>query len=108
MLAGIVQSPDADNPINGDAALARRTPRLCARCHGGHGRHHAEVAAQTAAGTLALHPRRAPNDCTETPAKTNSWGFFCDFFVRWWDDHRRSASRWQPARRPSNTADIAS
>ncbi|HEY3008593.1 MAG TPA: transglycosylase domain-containing protein [Micromonosporaceae bacterium] len=31
---------------------------------------------------LDIRVKRAPNDCVATIK--NSWGFFCDFFYRWW------------------------
>ncbi|MFG1610936.1 transglycosylase domain-containing protein [Actinoplanes sp. NPDC049265] len=31
---------------------------------------------------LKHETRRSPNGCAEV--KVNSWGFFCDFFYRWW------------------------
>ncbi|WDZ85752.1 penicillin-binding protein [Micromonospora cathayae] len=31
---------------------------------------------------LTVKGKRAPNGCVQT--KVNSWGFFCDYFYRWW------------------------
>jgi membrane peptidoglycan carboxypeptidase len=89
LIAGLVQSPDTDNPISGDrtAALNRRgyvldsmvemkviTP---------------EQAARAKATPLALKPKadESPNGCTSVPEEHNDWGFFCDYFVQWWDSH---------------------
>ena len=44
-----------------------------------------------AAAALGLRPQTPPNDCTAVPAATNVWGFFCDYFVQWWDAQPRSA-----------------
>ena len=45
-----------------------------------------EQADAVAAAPLGLKPKHTPNDCTEVPTATNSWGFFCDYFLKWWDD----------------------
>jgi membrane peptidoglycan carboxypeptidase len=86
LLAGLVQSPDADNPISGDqqAALDRRSYVLDAMAK-------MKVisdaeAKQTAAEKLVLHPTEAPNDCSAMPAGHDDWGFFCDYFRQWWND----------------------
>lgn len=86
MLAGIIQSPDADNPVNGDADLARSRRAYVLDAMAGMGVITQQLADETAAGTLGLKAQRPPNDCTEVPSATNSWGFFCDYFLRWWDD----------------------
>jgi membrane peptidoglycan carboxypeptidase len=84
LLAGIVQSPDTDNPASGDrtAALARRTYVLNAM---------AKMSAISAtqahtaeAEPLALNPSQEPNNCTAVPPGHDDWGFFCDYFERWW------------------------
>ncbi|WP_328343444.1 transglycosylase domain-containing protein [Micromonospora sp. NBC_00421] len=86
LLAGLVRSPDTDDPINGDAdaALTRRSyvlDRMVAL---------AQVPAADAAAArdapLALRPSRTPNDCTAVPETRNDWGFFCDWFTQWWSD----------------------
>jgi membrane peptidoglycan carboxypeptidase len=85
LLAGVVQSPDTDNPIDGDrkAALARRSYVLDAMVKAG------DITATRAAtakrAPLDLNPSTTPNDCTSVPANHNDWGFFCDYFVRWWE-----------------------
>ncbi|MEU8374021.1 transglycosylase domain-containing protein [Micromonospora sp. NPDC048894] len=86
LLAGLVRSPDTDDPINGDAdaALTRRSyvlDRMVAL---------AQVPAEDAAvardAPLTLRPSRTPNDCTAVPEQRNDWGFFCDWFTQWWSD----------------------
>ncbi|MFK3982334.1 transglycosylase domain-containing protein [Micromonospora sp. NPDC050397] len=85
LLAGLVQSPDADNPISGDkqAALDRRSYVLGAM---------AKLkmitddeAKRIAAEPLALHPTQAPNDCGAMTSGHGDWGFFCDYFRQWWN-----------------------
>jgi hypothetical protein len=83
LLAGLVQSPDADNPITGDqtAALGRRTYVLDAMAKMGV---ISTADADTAKTTpLVLHPSTLPNDCASV--SHNDWGFFCDYLRQWWD-----------------------
>jgi membrane peptidoglycan carboxypeptidase len=87
LIAGLVQSPDTDNPISGDrkAALNRRAYVLDSMV-----RMNAITPAQAAsarATPLALKPKadESPNGCTSVPEAHNDWGFFCDYFVQWWD-----------------------
>ncbi|MER7460905.1 transglycosylase domain-containing protein [Micromonospora sp. NPDC126480] len=85
LLAGLVRSPDTDDPINGDAdaAVQRRAYVLGQLVETG------QIQAAEAAGAnaepLALRPSETPNDCTAVPAAHNDWGFFCDWFTRWWN-----------------------
>ncbi|MEV1144617.1 transglycosylase domain-containing protein, partial [Micromonospora sp. NPDC049799] len=85
LLAGLVQSPDTDDPINGDAdaALGRRAyvlDRLVEL-----GQLVADEAARAKAEPINLRPSETPNDCTAVPEAHNDWGFFCDWFTRWWN-----------------------
>ncbi|MGC4809961.1 transglycosylase domain-containing protein [Micromonospora sp. DT228] len=84
LLAGLVQSPDSDDPINGDAdsALARRSYVLERLVESG--QVSADAAAAARAEPLQLRPSATPNDCTAVPEALNDWGFFCDWFTRWW------------------------
>jgi membrane peptidoglycan carboxypeptidase len=81
LLAGLLQSPEADNPVTGDKdrALQRRTYVLQAMAHAGDIT--AEQASTANAEKLVLKPGSSPNDCT---AATTSTGYFCDYFRRWW------------------------
>jgi membrane peptidoglycan carboxypeptidase len=83
LLAGLVQSPDADNPVTGDktAALNRRTYVLDAMAK--MGVISTADAATAKAAPLVLHPSTLPNDCTSV--SHNDWGFFCDYLRQWWD-----------------------
>ncbi|WP_254909947.1 transglycosylase domain-containing protein [Micromonospora sp. NBS 11-29] len=84
LLAGLVQSPDAYSPIDGDkdAALARRGYVLDAMAETG-----AITTAQAATATtepLRLRPTAQPNGCTATGPDRDGWGFFCDYLRQWW------------------------
>ncbi|MER7475232.1 transglycosylase domain-containing protein, partial [Micromonospora sp. NPDC000018] len=85
LLAGLVRSPHSDDPINGDAdaALARRAYVLDRLVESG--QVPAAAAERARAEQLRLRPSQTPNDCTAVPAAHNDWGFFCDWFTRWWN-----------------------
>ncbi|GIF73710.1 transglycosylase domain-containing protein [Asanoa siamensis] len=82
LLAGLVQSPDAYDPIHGDKAAAqtRRGYVLDALVKAG------DVspadAEQARTSPLGLHPGTVPNGCTA--AEPENARFFCDYFVSWW------------------------
>ncbi|WP_433048157.1 transglycosylase domain-containing protein [Dactylosporangium sp. CS-033363] len=85
LLAGLLQSPDADNPISGDrkAALERRAYTLDAMA-----KMHVitpEEATAATASELKLSVTRPPNDCASVADEHNDWGFFCDYFRQWWN-----------------------
>ncbi|WP_091076035.1 transglycosylase domain-containing protein [Micromonospora nigra] len=84
LLAGLVQSPEAYNPINGDtdAALARRADVLDAMADTG--AITAAQATETKAEKLALRPTAQPNGCTAVDGDHDNWGFFCDYLRQWW------------------------
>lgn len=84
LLAGLVQSPEAYSPIDGDKgqALVRRGYVLDAMAETG-----AITAAQATAAkaeALTLRPTAQPNGCTATAQGHDDWGFFCDYLRRWW------------------------
>jgi membrane peptidoglycan carboxypeptidase len=85
LLAGLLQSPDADNPISGDrgSALQRRAYTLDAMTK--MGAVTAGDAAVAQAEPLELKQSRVPNNCTSVPPQHNDWGFFCDYFRQWWN-----------------------
>ncbi|WP_229399998.1 transglycosylase domain-containing protein [Micromonospora okii] len=84
LLAGLVQSPDAYSPIDGDAdaALTRRGYVLDAMA--ATGAITAERAEAAKAEKLALRPTAQPNGCTAVAEGHEDWGFFCDYLRRWW------------------------
>jgi membrane peptidoglycan carboxypeptidase len=40
---------------------------------------------QAKAEPLRLKTSQQPNDCTAASGKHHNWGFFCDYFVQWWN-----------------------
>ena len=84
VLAGLLQSPDGDNPINGDrtAALERRSYVL--RSLAKAGSITTEQADAAEAEPIQLNPRRQPNSCASVAPEHNDWGFFCDYLQQWW------------------------
>lgn len=84
LLAGLVQSPEAYSPIDGDAeaALERRAYVLDSMVETG--AITAEQAAQAKAERLTLRPTAQPNGCTAVAQGRDDWGFFCDYLRQWW------------------------
>jgi membrane peptidoglycan carboxypeptidase len=85
LIAGVVQSPDADNPIAGDKsqARARQLYVLGAMVKAGMITQAQETKA--AAEKLKYGGTTDPNGCVDASGTTNGWGFFCDYLRRWWD-----------------------
>lgn len=81
-LAGMLQSPEADNPVDGgsDRTLIRRVYTLNAML--GMGTITAGQAAAANAEELNIVRGTTPNDCA---AAAKDYGFFCDYFRQWWD-----------------------
>ena len=87
LLAGLVQSPDSYNPIARDqsSALSRRAYVLDSM--NAMGVITASQQAKAKAAKIGLKPRALPGQgCTGVPSDHNDWGFYCDYFVRWWDE----------------------
>ncbi|MEV4536844.1 transglycosylase domain-containing protein [Asanoa sp. NPDC049518] len=85
MLAGMVKAPSDYDPTNSDGygqAVARRNYVIDNMFE--IGAITAEQRDKAKAVKLAVKGKRAPNGCVATTK--NSWGFFCDFFYRWWMD----------------------
>ena len=85
LIAGIVQSPDADNPIGGDRARARERQLYVLGAMRAAGtitpaQHDAAVAEK-----LTFAGRTQPNGCVDASGAGDGWGFFCDYLRRWWD-----------------------
>ena len=85
MIAGIVQSPDGDNPISGDRkqAVIRQHYVLNAMLKSG-----AITAAeqqQALAEKLKFRSEPRSNGCVEAAGGSAGWGFYCDYLRRWWD-----------------------
>ncbi len=57
-----------------------------------------EQAAEAKAIPVEVEVRRQPNECVSTTE--NHWGFFCDFFYRWWMEQEAfGATPWERERR---------
>ncbi|WP_406071370.1 transglycosylase domain-containing protein [Micromonospora sp. NBC_01638] len=84
LLAGLVQSPDAYSPIDGDkdGALGRRSYVLDSMV--ATGAITAAQAVQAKAEPLTLRPTAQPNGCTAVSQGHDDWGYFCDYLRRWW------------------------
>jgi membrane peptidoglycan carboxypeptidase len=98
-LAGLVQSPSSYSPRTEEgrrAAQERRDWVLDQMLD-------TEVisprqAAEAKAIELDVEPRRQPNMCVGVA--TNQWGFFCDFFYRWWlEQEAFGATPWEREQR---------
>lgn len=82
LIAGIVQSPEADNPIGGDRAQARARQLYVLGAMVKAGRITEAQSRAAAAEKLTFSGRTQPNGCVDASGQT---GFFCDYFQRWWD-----------------------
>ncbi|WP_239676692.1 transglycosylase domain-containing protein [Natronosporangium hydrolyticum] len=97
-LAGLVQAPSQFSPSEGGLAAAteRRNWVLDQMVDTG-----AITRAEAAEGKrveLDLEPERQPNMCVGVAI--NHWGFFCDYFYRWWlEQETFGATRWEREQR---------
>jgi membrane peptidoglycan carboxypeptidase len=85
LIAGIVQNPEADNPISGDRAKARARQLYVLAAMAKAGTITPAQQAAAAAEKLKYTGRTQPNGCIQASGATNGWGFFCDYLQRWWD-----------------------
>jgi membrane peptidoglycan carboxypeptidase len=83
-LAGLVQAPSEYDPAGQDRgpATERRNYVIDRMVELGYVA--PDVAAAAKKQPIRLRLTTPPNDCISVPAKTNHWGFFCDFFKSWW------------------------
>lgn len=83
-LAGLVQAPSAYDPVTQDqqAAIDRRNWVIDRMA--GLGYVAPAVAEKEKAKPIKLNRSDPPNDCVSVPEEHTDWGFFCDFFRRWW------------------------
>ncbi|MEV1286063.1 transglycosylase domain-containing protein [Micromonospora sp. NPDC049679] len=83
MLAGMVKAPTAFNPNSPGGAQAAKERRNYVIDNmvdiGAITQQEADAAKAT---PLKVTGKQAPNGCVAT--NKNSWGFFCDYFYRWW------------------------
>ncbi|MFI7081095.1 penicillin-binding protein [Micromonospora sp. NPDC049903] len=83
MLAGLVKAPTSFDPTTKSGypqAVARRDYVIDNMVKTGAVSQ--EDADKAKAVKLVVKGKRAPNGCVAT--KKNAWGFFCDYFYRWW------------------------
>ncbi|HEX6970478.1 MAG TPA: transglycosylase domain-containing protein [Micromonosporaceae bacterium] len=83
LLAGLVKAPSAFNPTTPSGypqAVARRDYIIDNMVK--IGAITPEQAAEAKAVKVEVKDRRTPNGCVA--ANKNHWGFFCDYFYRWW------------------------
>jgi membrane peptidoglycan carboxypeptidase len=107
LIAGIVQSPDADNPIGGDKAKARERQLYVLGAMLKAGMITPAQQKSAAAEKLRYSGKTQPNGCVDASGTTNGWGFFCDYVRRWWDAQaqfgKTTAERDQALRRGGYT-----
>ncbi len=98
-LAGLVQAPSQYTPTTPEghqAGLNRRNWVLDQMVDTG--AITAEEAAEAKQRDLGAEPRRQPNMCVGV--STNHWGFFCDYFYRWWlEQETFGATPWEREQR---------
>src|SRR5689334_661396 len=85
MIAGIVQSPDADNPISGDRAKAKARQLYVLGAMQKAGMITADQQRKAAAEKLTFGGATPPNGCVDATGTTDGWGFFCDYVRTWFD-----------------------
>jgi membrane peptidoglycan carboxypeptidase len=85
MIAGLVQSPEADNPIdgNGNLALSRRSYVLDSMVKMKMVTAHEAARAKSEPLGIRQSPK-PPNKCASVASEHNDWAFFCDYFQQWW------------------------
>jgi membrane peptidoglycan carboxypeptidase len=97
-LAGLVQSPSQYSPTSDEgraAATERRNWVLDQMAETG--AITPEQAAEAKAVELEVEPRRPGNMCVGV--RENNWGFFCDYFYRWWlEQEAFGATPWERER----------
>ncbi|MEH1013898.1 transglycosylase domain-containing protein [Micromonospora sp. CPCC 206060] len=85
LLAGLVRSPNTDDPINGDADAARDRRGYVLHQMVALGAITQDLADRTSAEPLTLRTSTDPNDCSAITPAHRDWGYFCDWFQQWWD-----------------------
>jgi len=85
LLAGVVQSPDADNPASGSRAAARTRQLYVLAAMAKSGAITPAQQAAAAAEKLRFRAQATPNGCSDAGGGSAGWGFYCDYLRRWWD-----------------------
>jgi membrane peptidoglycan carboxypeptidase len=84
LIAGLVQSPDVDNPVSGDRDVAMKRRAYVLEAMAKMKVISPAQADKAKSDPIDLHPSRQPNNCTAVPKDHNDWGFFCDYLQQWW------------------------
>jgi membrane peptidoglycan carboxypeptidase len=85
MIAGLVQSPDADNPIGGDKSKAKARQTYVLGAMQKAGMITAAQARAASAEKLTFSGKSQPNGCVDASGAADGWGFFCDYVRSWFD-----------------------
>ncbi|MFF5290471.1 transglycosylase domain-containing protein [Paractinoplanes globisporus] len=85
MIAGIVQSPDADNPVSGDKKRAKDRQLYVLGAMQKAGMITAAQQKAAAAEKLTFTGKTQPNGCVDASGTADGWGFFCDYVRSWFD-----------------------
>ncbi len=85
LIAGIVQSPETDNPISGDRARAHNRQAYVLAAMAKAGMITPAQQASAAAEKLVFAGKTPRTGCVGAAGVTDGWGFFCDYLRRWWD-----------------------
>ena len=85
MIAGIVQSPDADNPVSGDKSKAKARQLYVLGAMQKAGMITAAQQQKAAAEKLTFSGQTPPNGCVDASGATDGWGFYCDYVRTWFD-----------------------
>ncbi|MCU7728643.1 transglycosylase domain-containing protein [Actinoplanes sp. KI2] len=85
MIAGIVQSPDADNPLSGDRSKAKARQLYVLGAMQKAGMITAAQQRTAAAEKLTFAGTAPPNGCMDAAGTADGWGFFCDYVRTWFD-----------------------
>ena len=99
MLAALVKAPsDLDPSLEENVPLAKDRRDWVLDQMVETGAITAEEAAEAKEIDVKVEARRQPNDCVAT--SKNHWGFFCDFFYRWWlEQETFGSTRYERERR---------
>ncbi|GAA0472093.1 penicillin-binding protein [Paractinoplanes deccanensis] len=95
LIAGIVQSPDVDNPIGGSKAKARERQLYVLAAMVKAGMITQAQSDAAAKEKLTYSGKTQPNGCVDAGGETDGWGFFCDYLQRWWDQQPQFGSTVQ-------------
>lgn len=91
LLAGIVQSPSEFDPINGSSELAENRRDHVLNRMVAAGVVDRESADEVQAEDLSLNPQPRPA-VGGGAADSSSWGFFTDYFEKWWSEQEAFGS----------------